>query len=122
MSHQNEIVNSKRSQVGHLIELQVLLNILNMNLTNKNIFIKIYALFLNVSVTKYKVNHFYIDYIWANNRVTQQSGLDISSWTLNSKRSQIGHLSQLQVHLNMSLISKNIIYKYLCITLECYRN
>ena len=54
--------------------------------------------------------------------MSHQSELNVSSWSLNSKPSQIGHLSQLHVSLNTSSKNKSIIYIDLHIILECYHN
>ena len=70
----------------------------------------------NLRIWKKKCTHFQF---WVNNQVSHQSELDISSWSPNSKRSQIGHSSQLYVSVNMSSRSKNIIYRDLHIILEC---
>ena len=54
-----------------------------------------------------------------NNQVSHQNGLDISSWSPNSKRSQIRHLSQIHVSLDASSRSKYIIHRVLHIIFEC---
>ena len=71
--------------------------------------------------TSTKTNHsLSLSNIRVNNQLSYQSGFNISSWSLNGKRSQFGHSGQLQRSLYINSRSNNIINKCLYIILECY--